>query len=134
MKRYDQKVYKLPPPYPGSCTCRDKQTTFRTTARAFLKRNRVFITPVIRPPVLIARPFTALATPQPIPDPPVQIPVFQPPVQISPVPTTPPVQIPDPLPVPTLCSSFTRSTTWADPSTRSTTFGRDFGVVWTILQ
>ncbi|GFS54574.1 hypothetical protein TNCV_2748971 [Trichonephila clavipes] len=86
------------------------------------KRNRVFITPVIRPPVLIARPSTALATPQPvsipeppvlttpqillpdpppelttplarIPDPPVQIPVFQPPVQISPVPTTTPVQL-----------------------------------------
>ncbi|GFT90182.1 hypothetical protein TNCV_1347831 [Trichonephila clavipes] len=36
-----------------------------------------------------------------IPDPPVQIPVFQPPVQISPVPTTPPVQLflPDPPPV-----------------------------------
>ncbi|GFT80124.1 hypothetical protein TNCV_4764071 [Trichonephila clavipes] len=33
-----------------------------------------------------------------IPDPPVQIPVFQPPVQISPVPTTPPVHIPDPTP------------------------------------
>ncbi|GFT80113.1 hypothetical protein TNCV_4764021 [Trichonephila clavipes] len=55
------------------------------------KRNRVFITPVIRPPVLIARPSTALATPQ-------SIPVFQPPVQISPVPTTPPVQIPGPPP------------------------------------
>ncbi|GFT61081.1 hypothetical protein TNCV_4558151 [Trichonephila clavipes] len=91
------------------------------------KRNRVFITPVIRPPVLIARSSTALATPQSvsipeppvlttpqillpdpppelttpllqIPDPPVQIPVFQPPVQISPVPTTPPVHIPDPPP------------------------------------
>ncbi|GFX23076.1 hypothetical protein TNCV_360901 [Trichonephila clavipes] len=87
----------------------------------------VFITPVNRPPVLIARPSTALATPQPvsipeppvltipeillpdpppelttpllqIPDPPVQIAVSQPPVQISPVTTTPPVQIPDPPP------------------------------------
>ncbi|GFW78504.1 hypothetical protein TNCV_5110451 [Trichonephila clavipes] len=71
------------------------------------KQNRVFIAPLIRPPVaavLIARPSTALATPQPIPDPPVQIPVFQPTVQIPPELTTPPVQLflPDPPPVQTL--------------------------------
>ncbi|GFT90173.1 hypothetical protein TNCV_1347741 [Trichonephila clavipes] len=101
----------------------------------FRKMKRVFITPVIRPPVapvLITRPSTGLATLQPvsiseppvlttpqillpdpprtskpttalvqIPDPPVQIPVLQPPVQISPVPTTPPVQLflSDPPPV-----------------------------------
>ncbi|GFS82868.1 hypothetical protein TNCV_289031 [Trichonephila clavipes] len=63
------------------------------------KRNRVFITPVIRPPVapvLIARPSTALATPQPviIPESPVQIPPEQiSRVQIPPKLTTPPVQI-----------------------------------------
>ncbi|GFT68215.1 hypothetical protein TNCV_373431 [Trichonephila clavipes] len=62
-------------------------------------------------PVLITRPSTALATPQPVsipepsvlttpqillPDPPVQIPIFQPPVQTPAVPKTSPVQIPDP--------------------------------------
>ncbi|GFV33271.1 hypothetical protein TNCV_1497931 [Trichonephila clavipes] len=62
--------------------------------------NRVFITPVIRPPVapvLIARPSTALAILQPvsIPESPVQIPAT-PPVQIPPELTTPLVQIPDP--------------------------------------
>ncbi|GFV56799.1 hypothetical protein TNCV_4185931 [Trichonephila clavipes] len=72
------------------------------------KRNIVFITP-IRPsvaPVLIAKPSTTLASPQPviIPEPPVQIPPEQiqpvqipdPPLQIPATPelTTPPVQIP----------------------------------------
>ncbi|GFT80032.1 hypothetical protein TNCV_1368161 [Trichonephila clavipes] len=101
---------------------------FRKMKRQGLPPNgTVFITPVIRPPVFIAKPSIALATPQPvsipelpvlttpqillpdpppelttpleqIPDPPVQIHVFQPPVQISPVPTSPPVQIPDPTP------------------------------------
>ncbi|GFV61057.1 hypothetical protein TNCV_620621 [Trichonephila clavipes] len=52
--------------YPGSCTCKDKQKAFGTTARPSSKKNRVFITPVIRPPVLIARPSTALSTPQPV--------------------------------------------------------------------
>ncbi|GFU74776.1 hypothetical protein TNCV_2431661 [Trichonephila clavipes] len=49
-----------------SCTCRDKQTTFGRTARAFLQTEQSVFTPVIRPPVapvLIARPFTALPTP-----------------------------------------------------------------------
>ncbi|GFX71127.1 hypothetical protein TNCV_3648921 [Trichonephila clavipes] len=76
----------------------------------FPKRSRVFITPIIRPsvaPVLIDRPSTTLASPQPvvIPElqPPVQIPSEQiPPVQIQATPelTTPqpPAQIllPDP--------------------------------------
>ncbi|GFV79121.1 uncharacterized protein TNCV_2613071 [Trichonephila clavipes] len=124
MKRYDQKVYNLPSPTPAHVPVETNKRPLKQQPGPSSKRNRVFITPVIRPPVLIARPSTALATPQPvsipeppvltpqillpdpppelttplvqIPDPPVQIPVFQPPVQISPVPTTPPVQIPDP--------------------------------------
>ncbi|GFS54587.1 uncharacterized protein TNCV_2749021 [Trichonephila clavipes] len=127
MKRYDRKVYKLPPPTPAYVPAETDKRPLEQQPGPSSKWNRVFITPVIRPPVLIARPNTALATPQPvsipeppvlttpqillpdqppelttplvqIPDPPVQIPVFQPPVQISPVPTTPPVQIPDPPP------------------------------------
>ncbi|GFT72688.1 hypothetical protein TNCV_755921 [Trichonephila clavipes] len=117
MKRYDQKVYKLPPPTPGHVPA---ETNKRHLERPSSKRHRVFITPVSRPPVLIARPSTALATPQPvsIPEPPVLttpqillpdrppelttplVQISDPPVQISvfqpPVPTTPPVQIPDP--------------------------------------
>ncbi|GFV20899.1 hypothetical protein TNCV_3651101 [Trichonephila clavipes] len=63
-------------------------------------KNRVFITPVIRPPVLIARPSTALSPPQPvsIPDPPelttAQIP--DPPAPIPPELTTPQILLPDP--------------------------------------
>ncbi|GFW36922.1 hypothetical protein TNCV_4032381 [Trichonephila clavipes] len=117
MKRYDQKVYKLPPPTPAHVPAETNKRPLEQQPRSSSKRNRVFITPVIRPPVLIARPSTAMATPQPIspvpttppvqiPDPPpelttppVQIP--DPPVQIPPVPTTPPVQLflPDPPPV-----------------------------------
>ncbi|GFS47532.1 hypothetical protein TNCV_4219831 [Trichonephila clavipes] len=75
--------------YPGSCTGQDKQKTFGTTARAFSKKKRVVITPVIRPPVapvLIIKPSTALATPQPvsIPEPLEQ--------------TTPQILLPDPPP------------------------------------
>ncbi|GFT15467.1 hypothetical protein TNCV_3264801 [Trichonephila clavipes] len=83
-----------------------QKTVFETNKRPLVEqsgpssqRSRVFITPVIRPslaPVLIARPSTALASPQTviIPEPPVQIP----PVQIPATPelTTPLVQIPDP--------------------------------------
>ncbi|GFT37360.1 uncharacterized protein TNCV_4285091 [Trichonephila clavipes] len=98
MKRYDQKVYKLPPPTPAHVPAETNKRPLEQQPGPSSKRNRVFITPVIRPPVLIARPSTALATPQPIPDPPVQIPVFEPPVQIAPVSTTPPLQIPDPPP------------------------------------
>ncbi|GFT68195.1 hypothetical protein TNCV_373291 [Trichonephila clavipes] len=124
MKRYDQKVYKLPPPTPGSCNCRDKQTTFGRTARDFLQTEQnVYLTrhqttcgscvdyqtfhglghpsthppvqiPIFQPPV--QTPAVPKTSPVQIPDPPVQIPVFQPPV-----PTTPPVQffLPDPPPV-----------------------------------
>ncbi|GFU01261.1 uncharacterized protein TNCV_5124141 [Trichonephila clavipes] len=121
MKRYDQKVYKLPPPTPAHVRAEANKRPLVQQPGPSSKRNRVFITPVIIPTVLIVRPSTALATPQPvsipeppvlttpqfllpdpppelttplehIPDPPVQIPVFQPPVQI-PV-FQPPVQIP----------------------------------------
>ncbi|GFU59124.1 uncharacterized protein TNCV_4078801 [Trichonephila clavipes] len=121
MKRYDQKVYKLPPPTPAHVPAETNKRPLEQQPGPSSKRNRVFITPVIRPPVLIARPSTALATPQPVsipeppvlttpqillPDPPPQLttPLVQipdPPVQIPPVPTTPPVQffLPDPPPV-----------------------------------
>ncbi|GFV24215.1 hypothetical protein TNCV_2632191 [Trichonephila clavipes] len=77
-----------------------QKTVFETNKRPLeiqprpsSKRNRVFITPVIRPPVapvLIARPSTALSTPQPIllPDPP--------PAPIPPELTTPQILLPDP--------------------------------------
>ncbi|GFT23899.1 hypothetical protein TNCV_3207581 [Trichonephila clavipes] len=74
---------------PGSCTCRDKRKAFGTTALPFSKKKRVFITPVIRPPVapvLIARPFTALSTPQPVS-------ISEPPEL-----TTPQILLPDPPP------------------------------------
>ncbi|GFS93426.1 uncharacterized protein TNCV_2628101 [Trichonephila clavipes] len=115
MKRYDQKVYKLPPPTPAHVPSETNKRPLEEQPGPSSKRNRVFITPVIRPPeapVLITRPSTALATPYPVsiqeppvlttpqillPDPPEQIPVFQPPVQIPPVqlflPDPPPVQI-----------------------------------------
>ncbi|GFX70514.1 uncharacterized protein TNCV_874881 [Trichonephila clavipes] len=96
MKRYDHKVYKRPPPTPAHVPAETNKRYLEQQPGPSSKRNRMFISPVIRPPVLIATPSTALDTPQPIRDPPVQIPVFQPPAQISPVPTTPPVQIPDP--------------------------------------
>ncbi|GFW30377.1 uncharacterized protein TNCV_453151 [Trichonephila clavipes] len=128
MKRYDQKACKLPPPTPAHVPAEKNKRPLEEQPGPSSKRSRVFITPVIRPPVapvLIARPSTALATPQPViipeppvlttpqtllPDPPrppdlttplVQILVFQPPVQIPLVPTTPPVQLflPDPPPV-----------------------------------
>ncbi|GFU00045.1 hypothetical protein TNCV_2345901 [Trichonephila clavipes] len=127
MKRYDQNSYKLPPPKQAHVPAETNKRPLEQQPGPSSKRNRVFITPNIRPPVLIARPSTALANPQPVSipeppvlttpqillpdpppelttplvqilDPPVQIPVFQPPVQISPVPTTPPVQIPNPPP------------------------------------
>ncbi|GFS54431.1 uncharacterized protein TNCV_4809111 [Trichonephila clavipes] len=110
MKRYDQKAYKLPPPTPAHVPAETNTRPLEEQPGSSSKRNRVFIIPVIRPPVapvLIARPSMALATPQPviiseppvlttpqillpdrprplvqIPDPPVQIPVFQPPVQL----------------------------------------------------
>ncbi|GFU70138.1 hypothetical protein TNCV_5057321 [Trichonephila clavipes] len=134
MKRYDQKAYKLPPPTPAHVHAEKNKRPLEEQPGSSSKRNRVFITPVIRPPVapvLIARPSTALATPQPViipetpvlttpqtllPDPPrppelttpfVQIP--DPPVQIPPEPTTPPVQLylPDPPVVKTLEPTLT---------------------------
>ncbi|GFX04721.1 hypothetical protein TNCV_2247051 [Trichonephila clavipes] len=47
-KRFDQKAYKLPTSDPGSCTGRDTQTTFGTTAQAFIQKKRVIITPIIQ--------------------------------------------------------------------------------------
>ncbi|GFV43708.1 uncharacterized protein TNCV_1270811 [Trichonephila clavipes] len=117
LKRYDQKAYKLPPPTPAHVPAETNKRPLEEQPGSSSKRNRVFITPFIRPPVapvLITRPSMALSTPQPgiipeppvlttpqtlLPDPPrppelttplVQIPVFQPPVQIP----DPPVQIP----------------------------------------
>ncbi|GFT70703.1 uncharacterized protein TNCV_4627151 [Trichonephila clavipes] len=83
--------------YPGSCTCRDKQTIFGRTARAFLQTEQsVYHThhQTTCGSCVDCQTFHCLGHPST--HPPVQIPVFQPPVQISPVLTTPPVQIPDP--------------------------------------
>ncbi|GFY05501.1 uncharacterized protein TNCV_218831 [Trichonephila clavipes] len=116
MKGYDQNAYKLPPPTPAHVPAETNKRPLEEQPGPSSKRNRVFITPVIRPhvaPLFCCRPSTALDIPQSviipefpvqippvqipselttplvqIPDPPVQIPVFQPPV-----PTTPPVQI-----------------------------------------
>ncbi|GFS97253.1 hypothetical protein TNCV_1824251 [Trichonephila clavipes] len=107
MKRYDQKAYKLPPPNPALVPAETNKRPLEEQPGLSSKRNRLFITPVIRSrvaPVLIARPSTALDTPQPlsIPESPVQIPPEQmshvqiSPVQIPPELTTPLVQIPDP--------------------------------------
>ncbi|GFT21937.1 uncharacterized protein TNCV_2383251 [Trichonephila clavipes] len=101
MKRYDQKAYLALVPAETNKRPLEEQPGLSS------KRNRLFVTPVIRSrvaPVLIARPSTALDTPQPlsIPESPVQIPPEQmspvqiSPVQISPELTTPLVQIPDP--------------------------------------
>ncbi|GFV08688.1 uncharacterized protein TNCV_4055721 [Trichonephila clavipes] len=98
MKRYDQKVYKLPPPTPAHVPAETNKRPLEQQPGPSFKRNRVFITPIIRPPMLIARPSFALANPQPvsIPEPPVltkpQILLPDPPPEL----TTPLVQIPDP--------------------------------------
>ncbi|GFV95834.1 hypothetical protein TNCV_1728841 [Trichonephila clavipes] len=121
--------------YPDSCTFRDKQTTFGRTARVFLQTassSQIFLPdppvqiPVFQPPVQIPDP--------PVPTTPlVQIPVFQPPVQIPPVPTTPPVQLflPDPPPVQILLPSVVE--TGANPYGRL--FNRSDHVVriWRLL-
>ncbi|GFV81175.1 hypothetical protein TNCV_4772041 [Trichonephila clavipes] len=139
MKRYDQKAYKLPPPTQADVPAETNKRPFEEQPGPSSKRfpNRVFITPINRPsvaPVLIARPSTTLASPQPMiiseppildspvqipatpelttPRPPVQIPVFQLPVQIpdppvkiqvtlEPTKPQPPVQLflPDPPPI-----------------------------------
>ncbi|GFX70708.1 uncharacterized protein TNCV_1032361 [Trichonephila clavipes] len=107
MKRYNQKAYKLPPPTPAHVPAETNKQPLEEQPGPSSKRflNRVFITPIIRPcvaPVLIARPSTTLASPQPviIPEPPEQILELTTSVQIPATPelTTPrpPVQIPDP--------------------------------------
>ncbi|GFW63874.1 uncharacterized protein TNCV_705801 [Trichonephila clavipes] len=102
MKRYDQKAYKLPPT-PVHVPAETNKRPLEEQPGPSSKRNRVFITLVIRPPlapVLIVGPSTALANPQPviIPEPPVlttpQILLPDPPR--PPELTTPLVQIPDP--------------------------------------
>ncbi|GFV61546.1 uncharacterized protein TNCV_92501 [Trichonephila clavipes] len=104
MKRFDQKAYKLPPPTPAHVPAETNKRPLEQQPGLSSKKNRVFITPVIRPPVLIARPSTALSTPQPvsIPEPPElttsQIP--DPPAPIPPELTTPQILLPD-LPVQT---------------------------------
>ncbi|GFY13741.1 hypothetical protein TNCV_4961111 [Trichonephila clavipes] len=104
MKRYDQKAYKLPPPTPAHVPAETNKRPLEQQPGPSWKKNRVFITPVIRPPVLIARPSTALATPQPvsIPEPPElttsQIP--DPPALIPPELTTPQILLSDPPPAP----------------------------------
>ncbi|GFX19195.1 uncharacterized protein TNCV_3013391 [Trichonephila clavipes] len=104
-KRFDQKAYKLPPPTPAHVPAETSKRPLEQQPGPFSKKKRVFITPVIRPPVapvLIARPFTALATLQPvsIPEPPElttsQVP--DPPAPIPPELTTPQILLPDPPP------------------------------------
>ncbi|GFS93736.1 hypothetical protein TNCV_798551 [Trichonephila clavipes] len=68
-KRFDQKAYKLPPPTLAHVPVETNKRPLEQQPGPFSKKKRVFITPVIRPPVapvLIARPFTALCTPQPV--------------------------------------------------------------------
>ncbi|GFY19353.1 uncharacterized protein TNCV_4127401 [Trichonephila clavipes] len=110
MKRYDQKAYKLPPPNPAHVPAETNKRPLEQPGSSS-KRNRVFITPVIRPPVasvLIARLSTALSTPQPvsIPEPPVLTTPQtllpdprqpqNPPEPIPPELTTPQILLPDP--------------------------------------
>ncbi|GFX88598.1 hypothetical protein TNCV_2660091 [Trichonephila clavipes] len=118
MKRYDQKVYKLPPPIWLMYLQRQTYDLWNNSQGLPPNGTECLSHPLIRPPVLIARPSTALETPQPvnIPEPPVlttpQILLPDPPPELP----TPPVQLF--LPDPPIC---------ADPSTRSIICGRDFG-------
>ncbi|GFU03497.1 uncharacterized protein TNCV_2257221 [Trichonephila clavipes] len=94
-KRFDQKAYKLPPPTPAHAPAETNKRPLEQQPGPFSKKKRVFITPVIRPPVvpvLIARPFTAFSTPQPvsISEPPELI--TSPPLQL----TTSQILLPDP--------------------------------------
>ncbi|GFU07684.1 uncharacterized protein TNCV_826661 [Trichonephila clavipes] len=115
LKRYDQKAYRLPPPTPTHVLAETNKRPLEQPGPSS-KKNKVFMTPVIRPPVapvLITRPSTALSPPQPvsIPEPtvltisqillqdsPVQIP--DPPALITPELTTPQILLPDPPPAP----------------------------------
>ncbi|GFX02765.1 uncharacterized protein TNCV_4437471 [Trichonephila clavipes] len=109
-KRFEQKAYKLPPPTPAHVPAETNKRPLEQQPGPVSKKKRVFITPVIRPPVapvLIARPFTALSTPQPvsIPEPPElttsQIP-DPPALTTSQIPDPsapiPPILLPDPPP------------------------------------
>ncbi|GFW27956.1 uncharacterized protein TNCV_768361 [Trichonephila clavipes] len=53
MKRYDQKVYNLPPPTPALVPAETNKRPLKQQPGPSSKRKRVFMTPVIRPPVLI---------------------------------------------------------------------------------
>ncbi|GFT30662.1 hypothetical protein TNCV_77391 [Trichonephila clavipes] len=111
MKRFDQKAYKLPPPTPAHVPAETNKRPLEQQPGPSSKKNRVFITPVIRPPVLIARPSTALSTPQPttpqilLPDPPPELTTPPPPPELMtpqillpypPMQTTPQILLPDP--------------------------------------
>ncbi|GFT15482.1 uncharacterized protein TNCV_3264921 [Trichonephila clavipes] len=123
MKRYDQKAHKLPPPIPAHVPA---ETNKRPLVEQFGATSpQPVIIPEFPEQIPATPPVQILATPTvqipatlpvqipattelttslvQIPDPPVQIPVFQPPGQKPHVPTTPPVQM-----------FFTRSTTCAD--------------------
>ncbi|GFS96798.1 uncharacterized protein TNCV_4754621 [Trichonephila clavipes] len=116
--RFDQKAYKLPPPTPSHAPFETKKRPLEQPGY-FSKKKRVIITPIIRPsmpPVMIIKPSTALATPQPvsIPEPPErktpQVLLSDPPPERTtpqillsyppPERTTPQILLPDP-PVPT---------------------------------
>ncbi|GFX74728.1 uncharacterized protein TNCV_3121581 [Trichonephila clavipes] len=98
--RFDQKAYKLPPPTPSHAPFETKKRPLEPTGY-FSKKKRVIITPIIRPsvsPVMIIKPSTALATPQPvsIPEPPERT---TPQILLSDLPperTTPQILLPDP--------------------------------------
>ncbi|GFW24877.1 uncharacterized protein TNCV_3846111 [Trichonephila clavipes] len=100
MKRFDQKAYKLPPPTSAHISAETNKRPLEQQPGPSSNKNRVFITPVIRPPVLISRPSTALSTPQPVSIPELrelitsQIP--DPPAPIPPELTTPQILLPDP--------------------------------------
>ncbi|GFX19214.1 hypothetical protein TNCV_3013581 [Trichonephila clavipes] len=50
-KRFDQKAFKLPPPTPAHVPAETNKRPLEQLPRPFSKKKRVFITPVIRPPV-----------------------------------------------------------------------------------
>ncbi|GFS96589.1 uncharacterized protein TNCV_3943811 [Trichonephila clavipes] len=99
-KRFDQKAYKIPPPTLHlHVPAETNKRPLEQQPAPFPKKKRVVIAPVIRPsvaPVLIARPVTALSTPQPvsIPEPPEQTTSQIP--DPSPELTTPQILLPDP--------------------------------------
>ncbi|GFV49960.1 hypothetical protein TNCV_1392411 [Trichonephila clavipes] len=93
-KRFDQKAYKLPPLTPAHVPAETNKRPLEQQPGPLSKKKRVVITPVIRPPVapvLIARPSTALATPQPVS-------ILEPHEQTTPELTTSEIHLPDPPP------------------------------------